>query len=436
MQATPRAGMLVARLGPVPIARLARISLVVGLTGLFSVSLGPMALAETDHWTACRGADPDTQIAGCTEIVARGKRETKRNRTTAYINRGGAYLAKGDLDRAIADFGKAIAVQPQSAAAFLGRGEAYRAKGDLDHARLDLASATRLDPRLAAARAALEEVDRLIAERAAPSAQALPASSAEPSMKSVPDTLATPPKEAAPTAPAGPPAQSSSDRSVHASPLTSKVLFHIGPVPITTPVVTTWAIMLVSGSTTWLVTRRLRSRPDRRQAVLEAVVTGIMQQIEDILRKDPRPYLTLLGTLFLFLVTANLVGLLPGGEAPTSKLETPAALAFIVFVSVHFFGVRARGILGYLASFAEPKLVMLPLNIVSEVTRTFSLMVRLFGNVMSGEFVVALVVGLAGLFVPIPLMALEVLVGVVQAYIFTVLATVFIGAAIGSVEKG
>lgn len=538
MQAAPSAGRLTFVWSPVRISGLASILLGAVLSGPLSVSLGPSALAETAHRAACRDADPDTQIAGCTEIIARGKRETTRNRITAYINRGGAYRAKGDLDLAIADYDKAIAAQPQSATAFHGRGEAYRAKGDNDRAimdynraldldrnlaaayagraeayrgkgdndralvdydaaierdpdragvymqrgtafsakgefdkaiadfsktleldplfaealvnradayrtkqdlgraRQDLESATRLDPRLAAARAALEEVDRLIAERTALPPQALLAPSAAPSMKSVPDTPATLPKEPAPTPPAAPSLQSSSDRSAHASPLTSKVLFHIGPVPITTPVVTTWAIIVVLGSTTWLVTRRLQPQPNRRQAVLEVVVTTIMRQIEDIIRKDSRPYLPLLGTLFLFLVVANLVGLLPGGEAPTSKLETPAALALIVFFSVHFFGVRARGLFGYLASFAEPKLVMLPLNIVSEVTRTFSLMVRLFGNVMSGEFVIALVVGLAGFFVPIPLMVLEILVGIVQAYIFTVLATVFIGAAIGSVEKG
>jgi len=219
------------------------------------------------------------------------------------------------------------------------------------------------------------------------------------------------------------------------SPLTSIVVFHLGPVAITRPVVTTWVIMLALTVVCWLVTRRLALNPDRRQIVLELLVTGIAQQIEDVIGKDARPYLPLLGTLFIFLVTANLSGVLPGIEAPTSKLETPAALALIVFFSVHYFGVRARGLAGYLASFAEPKLIMLPLNIISEVTRTFSLMVRLFGNVMSGAFVIALVVALAGLFVPIPLMVLEILVGVVQAYIFTVLAAVFIGAAVGAVGK-
>jgi F-type H+-transporting ATPase subunit a len=220
------------------------------------------------------------------------------------------------------------------------------------------------------------------------------------------------------------------------SPLASAVLFHLGPVALTRPVVTTWAIMAVLTLACRLVTRRLVSRPDRRQAVLELIVTGIMDQIREVIRKEPRPFLPLLGTLFIFLVAANLSGVVPGVEAPTGKLETPAALALIVFVSVHFFGLRARGPLGYLASFAKPKLIMLPLNIVSEVTRTFSLMVRLFGNVMSGEFVIALVVALAGLFVPIPLMVLEILVGLVQAYIFTVLASVFIGAAVGTDERG
>jgi len=223
---------------------------------------------------------------------------------------------------------------------------------------------------------------------------------------------------------------------MHASPLASAILFHLGPVAISRPVITTWAIMLVLAAVSWLVTRRLQLRPGRGQAVLELAVTGISGQIEEVIRQDPRPLLPLLGTLFIFLATTNLSGLLPGVEAPTGRLETPAALAVVVFCSVHYYGIRAHGLFGYLAGFAEPKVIMLPLNILSEVTRTFSLMVRLFGNVMSGEFVIALVVSLAGLFVPIPLMALEILLGLVQAYIFTILATVFIGAAAGSAERG
>ena len=214
------------------------------------------------------------------------------------------------------------------------------------------------------------------------------------------------------------------------SPLASTVLFHLGPIPISRPVVTTWVIMAVLAMGSHLVTRKLSAHPGLRQAALEGLVSALRGEIEEVMRRDSTPFLPLLGTLFIFLVAANLAGLLPGVQAPTARLETPAALAVIVFFSVHYFGVRSRGLLGYLASFAKPKLIMLPLNVISEVTRTLSLTVRLFGNIMSGEFLIALAVTLAGLLVPIPLMALELLVGVIQAYIFTVLATVFIGAAI------
>jgi F-type H+-transporting ATPase subunit a len=219
------------------------------------------------------------------------------------------------------------------------------------------------------------------------------------------------------------------------SPLASTVVFHAGPIPVTRPVVTTWAIMGVLGAGSWLLTRRLTLRPDRRQLAVELLVTGIDAQIEAVICKRARPLLPLLGTLFVYLLAANLSGLFPGVEAPTAKIETPAALAIIVFLSVHYFGVRAHGLTGYLKSFAEPKLILLPLNLLSEVTRTLSLMVRLFGNVMSGEFLIGLVLALAGLLVPVPLMALEALVGVIQAYIFSVLATVFIGAAAGSLNE-
>jgi F-type H+-transporting ATPase subunit a len=219
------------------------------------------------------------------------------------------------------------------------------------------------------------------------------------------------------------------------SPLATHVVFHFGTIAITRPVVTSWAIIAVLTIGARLLTRRLAVRPDRRQAAVELLVTHIADEIEAIIRRDPRPFLPLLGTLFIFLAIANLSGVLPGVAAPTASIETPTALALIVFVAVHYFGVRAQGSFGYLASFARPKLVMLPLNLVSQVTRTFSMMVRLFGNVMSGEFVLALVVAVAGLVVPIPLMALEILVGLVQAYIFAVLATVFIGAAVGGREQ-
>ena len=219
------------------------------------------------------------------------------------------------------------------------------------------------------------------------------------------------------------------------APLENIVLFHLGPVPIAATVVTTWAIMLVLVVGFRAVTHRLTMRPGLPQAAIEGLVTTLGREVQAIIQTEPNRFLPLLGTLVIFLVAANLSGLLPGVHAPTAHMETPAALAAIVFVSVHYFGVRSQGLWRYLASFAKPRLIMLPLNLISEITRTFSLMVRLFGNVMSGEFLIALVVALAGLLVPIPLMALELLVGVVQAYIFTVLAAVFVGAAVHG-ERG
>lgn len=219
------------------------------------------------------------------------------------------------------------------------------------------------------------------------------------------------------------------------SPLVATVVFHLGPVPITQPVVTTWGIMAALVLVSAITTRRLAVRPRRGQAVLEIIVGAIEQQIGDAMHAPARRFLPLLGTLFIFLAIANLCGVFPGIHPPTAHIETTAALALIVFLSTQYYGVRSRGLVGYLGSFARPTILMFPLNVLAEVTRTFSLMVRLFGNVMSGEFVIAIVLSLAGLFLPVPLMALEILTGLVQAYIFTVLAAVFIGAATGSTDK-
>jgi F-type H+-transporting ATPase subunit a len=216
-----------------------------------------------------------------------------------------------------------------------------------------------------------------------------------------------------------------------ASPLTAQVLFHVGPVPITAPVVVTWGLMAALTVASLLGTRKLRLNPGRGQAALELLISAVQAQIRETLRTDPKPYLPFLATLFIFIASANLLALVPGIEPPTAHLETDAALAVIVFFAVHYYGVRVRGLGGYLADFARPTWIMLPLNLLSEVTRTFSLMVRLFGNIMSGVFVIGIVLSLVGLIVPIPFMALELLTGLIQAYIFTVLAMVFIGGAVG-----
>ena len=219
------------------------------------------------------------------------------------------------------------------------------------------------------------------------------------------------------------------------SPLHSATVFQLGPLPITQTVVTTWALMLVLAIACYLATRKLAIVPSGLQALVETVVSEIEEQIGGILNRDPADFVALLGSLFIFLVLANLSGVVPGVRAPTAAIETPAALATIVFFSVHYYGVKLHGLGGYLKSYLKPNPMLLPLNILSEFTRSFSLMMRLFGNIMSDELVIAIVVALAGLLVPIPFMAFEILVGLIQAYIFSVLAAVYIGGAVGSVEK-
>ena len=216
------------------------------------------------------------------------------------------------------------------------------------------------------------------------------------------------------------------------TPFSLTTLFSIGPVPITTTVVVTWAIMVILTLAGMLIRRRLVvHNPSAAQAVAELVVDAINAQIRDIMRADPKPYLPLVGTLFVFILAANWSSLVPGVQPPTAHLETDGALAGIVFFATIWFGIRRSGPGGYLKTFAQPTFVMIPLNLIGTITRTFALMVRLFGNVMGGLFVVSIILSLAGLLVPIPLMALDLLVGAIQAYIFAVLAAVFIGGGAG-----
>lgn len=214
------------------------------------------------------------------------------------------------------------------------------------------------------------------------------------------------------------------------SPLASIALFHLGPVPITSAVLATWVIMAVLVLGSVVVTRRLSLVPSATQATFELIVDTVDGQIRDTMRLEPAPYRAFVGTLFVFIFVANWSSLLPGARPPTANLETDAALALLVFFAVIWFGIRTGGVRGYLATFASPNPVMIPLNFIESLTRTFSLLVRLFGNVMSGVFVIGIVLSLAGLLVPIPLMALDLLTGAVQAYIFAVLAMVFIAGAV------
>lgn len=217
------------------------------------------------------------------------------------------------------------------------------------------------------------------------------------------------------------------------NPLQTEPLFYVGPIPIAEAVLTTWAIMALMVLVSWLGLRPLKNAVGPLQTSAEIVVEAIDRQIQEIVGPKSQPYMPMLATLFLYLAVANLVGVIPGVNSPTAHIETPAALAGIVFLSTHYFGISVRGLGPYLRHYTQPTILLTPLNVISELTRTFSLMIRLFGNMMSHELVLAIIALLAGLLVPIPFLLLGILMGLIQAYIFTVLASVYIGAATGSV---
>lgn len=214
------------------------------------------------------------------------------------------------------------------------------------------------------------------------------------------------------------------------SPFNHEVLLQLGPLAITTPVVTTWGVMLVLVlGAAWLRSRLSVRTPGRVQALAEMAFDLVQTEMRSTMNADPAPFLPMIATLFIFILTANLSGLIPGVEPPTAALETDLALALAVFAAVIGWGVGRRGLWGYLRSYAQPSLLVLPLNLIEALTRIVSMSVRLFGNIMSGVVISSVVLGLAGLLVPVPFMALELLTGLIQAYIFTVLAMVFIAAA-------
>ncbi len=193
----------------------------------------------------------------------------------------------------------------------------------------------------------------------------------------------------------------------------------------------TWALMLVLAVGAKLITRKLSIglKRARWQNVLEIIVIAIEQQIEDVGLGNPKRYLGFLGTLVLFLAMSALCTIIPGYQPPTGSLSTTAALALCVFVAVPLFGIQERGLGNYLKSYAQPTFIMLPFNIISEISRTLALAVRLFGNMMSGAMIIAILLTITPFIFPIVMMALGLLTGMVQAYIFFILATVYIAAA-------
>lgn len=193
----------------------------------------------------------------------------------------------------------------------------------------------------------------------------------------------------------------------------------------------TWLTMALLVALSGWVTHRLVVRPQLPpwQNFLEMIVDGMYDQIREITQQDPEPYLSFVGTLFLFIVTANLLTVVPGYQAPTGSLSTTVALALCVFVAVPVFGIRQQGLKRYLKTYLEPTPIMLPFQIIGEFSRTLALAVRLFGNIMSGNLLAAILLSLVPLFVPIVMHVLGLVFGVIQAYVFAMLALVYIASA-------
>ena len=212
------------------------------------------------------------------------------------------------------------------------------------------------------------------------------------------------------------------------------VLFKIWIFQVTGSVVVTWMIMAVLSLAAWALTRRLKDSPGSLQAALEAVVTLIENAIEEVLPGKSALVFPFIATLWIFIGLANLIGLVPGFSSPTGDLSVTACLACLVFLSVHWFGIQSEGWLGYFKHYLRPSPILIPFELISEFSRTLALAVRLFGNVMSLQMAAALVLMVAGFLVPIPLLMLHVIEAVIQAYLFGMLALIYIAGGIRSQE--
>ena len=209
------------------------------------------------------------------------------------------------------------------------------------------------------------------------------------------------------------------------------IFWRHGALKLNGTIVFTWGLMFVLAVGSKLITRKLSTdlKRSRWQNFLEIIVTAIEKQIEEVGLPHPEKYIGFLGTLFLFVAMANLFTVIPGYQPPTGSLSTTVALALCVFVAVPIFGIKNQGMGGYLKSYVEPTVIMLPFNIISELSRTLALAVRLFGNMMSGAMIIAILLTITPFVFPIVMTALGLLTGMVQAYIFSILAGVYIASA-------
>ncbi|CAN1208652.1 F0F1 ATP synthase subunit A [Tumidithrix helvetica PCC 7403] len=217
---------------------------------------------------------------------------------------------------------------------------------------------------------------------------------------------------------------------MHISP-DSIVFWQWGNVALNATLVFTWAIILLLGICSWSITRKLSSDVEigHWQNFLEVLVSTVREQIRQTSGKEPDRYLPFIGTLFIFIATSNLLAIVPFYHPPTGSLSTTAALAICVFFAVPVFGIRQQGLGNYLRQYLKPSPIMLPFHIISELSRTLALAVRLFGNVMSESMIAALLLAIAPFFFPAIMQLLGLITGIIQAYIFAILALVYIGSA-------
>lgn len=208
------------------------------------------------------------------------------------------------------------------------------------------------------------------------------------------------------------------------------VFWEWGIIQINATLVYSWLVMFLLVLGSWLISRGLRSgtQMSRWQNLLEVLVLMIQQQIRDASRQEPQRYLPFIGTLFLYILFLNVIDIVPGITAPTTSLSTTTALASCVFLAVPMFGIARQGVKGYLSNYMRPSPLMLPFNIIGELSRTIALAIRLFGNMMSGSLIVGILLSLAPLFFPVLIQAFGLLIGVIQAYVFSILALVYIAS--------
>jgi F-type H+-transporting ATPase subunit a len=212
------------------------------------------------------------------------------------------------------------------------------------------------------------------------------------------------------------------------------IFWQMGFFKLNATILFTWLLMLLLVLGSILITRHLSedNARSRWQNLLEIIITTIEQQLKEVGLQQPRDYIAFLGSLFLFVAGASLASIIPGYEPPTSSLSTTTALAICVFIAVPLYGILKQGVIGYLKSYMEPTFIMLPFNLIGEVSRTIALAVRLFGNMMSDTLIVGILLAIAPFVFPIVMTLLGLLTGMVQAYIFFILAAVYIAAATGS----